>query len=150
MDFSSAASGLRMKVLAAVATIGPDGLVHAVTPGVTTITATIDTVKGTVQIPVLTPAASVVISRAPDSLVVAEVGGLLAVALDQAGQVLTDRRFHWTSSDTTIATVSEHGELSEITGLSPGTVTVSARSSTVTASVNVRVVAAATGVAMFR
>lgn len=62
-----------------------------------------------------------------------------ALARDAGGNIIHNRRFYWTSSNPGVATVSPYGETAVIRGVAPGTVTITARSTTLSASVAVEV-----------
>jgi hypothetical protein len=121
------------------ASIRDDGMLHGLIPGETTVTARADEVEATKEVVVLTPAASVEIIEAPDAPTVPNNYVLRAAARDAGGQVLPDRRFHWTSADPAVATVEGLGERASFSAVSPGSVTITARSSTVSASVTLTV-----------
>jgi uncharacterized protein YjdB len=101
----------------AVATVGSKGLVTAVAVGTTTITATGGGVSGVAAITVVgsqTPVASVTIR--PDSVVYLEGPSgfgnpvqLTATLTDANGSAVTNNSVAWSSSDTSIATVSQTG-----------------------------------------
>ncbi|MFL5384128.1 MAG: Ig-like domain-containing protein [Longimicrobiaceae bacterium] len=110
-----------------VATIGTGGVVTAVSPGTTRITATVDGINGFARVIVVAPppaaVARVVVS--PDSIVLqpGQTGDFGAVAYDAAGNVLTGRAIAWTISDSTVATIATGGT---VTAVSPGTARVTA------------------------
>ena len=108
----------------AAATISADGLVTGVGGGSATITATVDSRKGTTVITVTsapTPAptpppaptpvavASVTVTAPSTALTVDQKVQLTVVARDSAGTVLTGRVATWTSSDAVVAIVSSTG-----------------------------------------
>jgi hypothetical protein len=122
-----------------VAAVGSDGVIHGLAPGQATLKASLGDIADTAHIEVLQPAASVEITLAPDSLIYPAGTFLLGVARDANGQELPNRQFHWTTSNAAIATVEEYGVWGNVTTLGPGSVTITARSSTVTASVTITV-----------
>jgi alpha-tubulin suppressor-like RCC1 family protein len=85
---------------------------------------------------VLPHAASVAIVFAPDSLIVPGSDAIGAVAKNAAGETLPGRRFTWESSNPALAAVDQLGIVS---ALAPGSVTITARSTVVSASVTIRV-----------
>ena len=107
-----------------VATVDSTGLVTGLLPGSTQITATVNGVIGTAGLTVIpVPVASVLVS--PDSLnvPVSATGQLAALVLDSVGNPLTGRSLTWQSGDPAVATVNATGTVS---GVAPGTVTVTA------------------------
>jgi len=71
------------------------------------------------------PVASVAVSPASPSIAVGQTVQLAAVTKDAAGNVLTGRTVTWSSSNTSVATVSGTGL---VTGLTAGTATITATS----------------------
>lgn len=109
-----------------VARVASTGLVSAIAPGIATITATIDGKTGTAQIAVQpVPVSSVTLTPALDSVIIGQTRQLLAVVRDSAGNVLTDRAMQWTTSASSLATVSNTGI---VTTVAVGVVTISATS----------------------
>ncbi len=98
---------------AAVATVSASGLVTAVAAGSATITATSEGKSGTsaitVSAPAPVPVASVTVSPATASVQVGGTVQLTAVTRDANGNILTGRAITWSSSTTTVATVSGSG-----------------------------------------
>lgn len=110
----------------AVATVGSSGLVTGVSPGSTTITATSEGQSASVTVLVERAAvASVSVSPTVDTLQVGDTLRLSAVVTAKTGTVLSDREISWSSSDSTIAVVSDDGLL---TAVSKGSVSVTATS----------------------
>ncbi len=110
----------------AVATITSAGVVTGVSAGVTTIRATVDNKSGTATVTVSSPAVSTVqITPSPLSVSVGTTGTLTATLRSASGAVLTGRSVIWTSTATSIATVSQAGV---VTGVAVGTSTVIAAS----------------------
>ena len=111
---------------AAIATVSSDGMVIGVTPGIVSITATASGVSGTAVITVRpVPVASVTISPATGSVFIGQSLQLTAATDDSTGTALPGRPVTWTSSAPSTASVSSNGL---VTGLFPGTVTITATS----------------------
>jgi uncharacterized protein YjdB len=112
----------------AVATVSSSGTVTAVGGGTATITATSEGKSGTSTITVtLIPVGSVAVSPPTASVPATTTSGLNAVVKDVNGTVVTDRPVTWSSSNTTVATVSSTGL---VTGVTIGTATITATSET--------------------
>lgn len=108
-----------------IASVDAIGQVTAVAPGSATITATSEGRSGMATLTVLpVPVASVVVSGAAAITPGASVQ-LSAVVRDANGATLTDRSIIWGTTNTGVATVSVNGL---VTGVAPGTVTISASS----------------------
>jgi uncharacterized protein YjdB len=121
----------------AVATVSSSGVVTAVATGNTSITATIDGVAGLVPVAVIpVPVASVSVSPNTATLVVGQNVTLSATPLDANGNPLTGRVVTWTTSNAGRATVSNSGD---VTGVSPGSVTITATCEGKSASASVTV-----------
>ncbi len=121
----------------AVATIDANGLVTAVTPGSSVMTATVDGVTATATITVTAVAvASVSITPPTASLTTGSTVQLTATALDAAGNVLTGRAVTWTSGTPAVATVNSAGL---VTGVAPGTAVITADVGGVTATATMTV-----------
>ena len=130
LEWSSSAPG--------VATVGANGVVRAIEPGFAIITARFGDAEKDFEVQVLTPPASIEITAVPDSLIHPANVELVGVARDAAGEILQDRRFHWTSSDPAVATVIGE-QIAQVTTTGPGTVTITARSTTLSATANLTV-----------
>ena len=112
----------------AVATVSSSGTVTAVGGGTATITATSEGKSGTSTITVtLVPVGSVAVSPPTASVAATTTIGLNAVVKDVNGTVVTDRPVTWSSSNTSVATVSSAGV---VTGVAIGTATITATSET--------------------
>src|SRR5512133_620386 len=109
-----------------VATVDAAGVVTAVAPGSATITGT---VEGKSDISAVTvtqaPVATVAVVPNPLQMSVSQNTQLSAVARDANGTVLTGRPVTWSSSNTSVATVSPQGVL---TAVAAGTTTITATS----------------------
>jgi alpha-tubulin suppressor-like RCC1 family protein/uncharacterized protein YjdB len=109
-----------------VATVSPNGLVSAVGAGSATISATAEGKSGSALISVsAVPVVTVTISPGELPLLAGVSQQLTATARDGAGNPLPGRAFTWTSSQPDAASVSSTGL---VTGIAPGTVTITATS----------------------
>jgi trimeric autotransporter adhesin len=126
----------------AVATVDGDGVVTGVAVGSVTITATSEGKSGTATVAViLEPAATVRVydplnPDSPPTVMEGEDLQLLALPSDADGTPLFDRIFTWESSDESIATVSESGL---VTGVTEGSVTITATTDGVSGSTTLTV-----------
>jgi len=110
----------------AAATVSTAGLVTAVASGSTTITASSEGKSGTAGVTISNVAVgSVAVQPQGPSIVQGANIQLSATVRDVNGNVVTDRLVTWSSSNTTQAVVSSTGI---VTGVSPGTVTITATS----------------------
>lgn len=110
----------------AVASVSSDGTVTGLSSGAATITATSEGRNGQVAVSVtLPPVQTIVVAPAQDTVGVGTERALTATLRDLNGNILTDRTLVWSSNNLSIATVSSGGT---VTGVAPGTVTVSATS----------------------
>ena len=109
-----------------VASVDLDGFVTALSVGTTTFTATVEGTEHTVVVTVaLRPVDSVVLTPDLTALHVDETVTLTASLTAANGETLDDREIIWDTSDTTVATVDEHGV---VTAVGPGTATIVATS----------------------
>ena len=110
---------------AAVATISTTGLVTTVGPGSTTITGSADGKSGTAQLTVIAaPGGTPVRMDVSPNTVNIPLGAsaqLVALAYDAQDLVTTQQPYVWTSTNTSVATVSSTGL---VTALSAGTSTI--------------------------
>jgi len=117
-----------------VATVSAAGLIVAVGPGAATITVTATSAgntgfaaasrTATVTVTVTAvPVATVTVSPANASVLTGATQQLVVTARDSAGQALTGRTVSWATLNASVATVSTSGL---VTGLSAGTVTITA------------------------
>ncbi|HKP76433.1 MAG TPA: Ig-like domain-containing protein, partial [Longimicrobiaceae bacterium] len=124
-----------------VASVASDGTVTGVAPGSATITATVDGIRGSVALTVTPePVATVTVSAATQSLPAGGTLQLTAVARDSAGGALSGRLVAWTTNHAEIASVSLAGV---VTGVAPGTATITATVEGVQGSLAVTVTQAA-------
>lgn len=116
----------------AVATVNASGTVTGVAVGQTQIIATAGGKQGSALLTVTEiPVATVTLSLGYTSLMPGQTTEGRVVVRDAGGNALSGRTVVWTSSDTTLATVTRSGF---VLGLGPGTVTISATSSAVSGS----------------
>lgn len=110
----------------AVATVSSTGAVAALAPGTVTITASSEGRAGTATVVVLARLASaVIVSPASGTLVVGATQPLTTQVTDAAGNLLSGRPITYSSSATTVATVSTTGV---VTAVAPGSVRITATS----------------------
>lgn len=120
-----------------IATVSSTGVVGGVGVGSAVIFASIDGVLGHTTVTVVpVPVASVTVSPPTANVAIGSTTQLTATLRDASGTTLSGRVISWSSSQTTIATVSPTGV---VTGVSGGTATITAMSEgrTGTATVNV-------------
>ena len=116
----------------AVATVSSAGLVTAVAPGTTAVSATVDGVTGSANITVRPrPVATVTLAPAADTLLVGQTRTFAATLRDATGATLTDRAVTWSTSAVAVASVSTAGV---VTALAPGRAIISATSEGATGS----------------
>lgn len=127
----------------AVAAVSSDGTVTGLSAGAATITATSEGRTGQVAVSVtLPPVQTITVAPAQDTVGVGTERALTATLRDANGNVLSDRTLVWSSNNLSIATVSSAGI---VTGVAPGTVTVSATSEGRVGSANIVVLARLAG-----
>jgi uncharacterized protein YjdB len=111
---------------AAIAVVDVTGFVTAIAPGAATITATSESRSAAVGVTVAAvPVAAVQVTPARDSIVIGQSTQLTATARDSTGAALNGRLIAWSSSASTVATVSSTGL---VVGVTAGTVTITASS----------------------
>lgn len=124
----------------AVASVSASGLVTGVADGTTTVTVTSEGKSAAATINVRTAVASVVVTPTTSQLT---VGGatsqLTAAARDANGNTLNNRTITWSSSNTSVASVSQTGL---VTAVAAGTSVISATSEGRTGTANITVAAA--------
>ncbi len=109
-----------------VATVSSSGLVSGVTPGSATIMATSEGKSGTASVTVTqVPVATVSVSPATATVQAGQTVQLIATPKDANGATLSGRTVTWSSSNTSVATVSSSGLVS---GVTPGSATITATS----------------------
>ena len=110
----------------AVATVTDGGVVTGVAPGSVSITATSEGRSGSASLTVVpAPVTTVVVSAPSTTLVTARTLQAAVQLRDERGNTLAGRAVTWSSSAPTVATVNETGL---VTGVSSGTVTITATS----------------------
>jgi uncharacterized protein YjdB len=93
-----------------IATVSSSGLVTGVAAGSVTITATSEGKSGTASVTVTgPPVASVTVTPPSASVQAGQTAQLTATLKDANGNILTGRTVTWSSSNTTVATVSSSG-----------------------------------------
>jgi uncharacterized protein YjdB len=123
----------------AVASITTGGLVTAVSPGTSTLSASAGGVISNIALTVTpVPAASVTASLASSSLTIGATTQATAVVRASNGDILSGRVVVWTSSNPGVATVSADGTVS---ALSPGSADITATSEGKTGTASVTVAA---------
>jgi uncharacterized protein YjdB len=111
---------------AALARVNPAGLVTGMGAGTATIVATIEGKTGSATIAVTQqPVATVTVTPNPSSVAVQQNLQLTATLKAADGTELTGRVVTWETSNQAVATVNQNGR---VTGIAPGTATISARS----------------------
>ncbi len=119
-----------------IATVDPSGEVTAKAIGDTTITATIGDVSTTTTVVVFTPVKHVDITPDPAFVDVGANEQLSATVYGDNDTVMNGRTIEWSSSDESIVTVDEEGQ---ITGVAEGQATIRAKATGVTGTVDVTV-----------
>ena len=113
---------------ATVATVSPTGLVTGVAAGTATITATSEGRTGTATVTV-TGVRTVTVTPSSATINVLGTVSLTATVRDPSGAVIPNAQVTWTTSNALIAGVSSSGVVS---GLLPGTATITAKSGSAT------------------
>ncbi len=109
-----------------MATVNAAGTVTAVAAGTVVITATSEGRSGSAQLTIdPPPVATVAVAITPSTVVVGSNTAAAAILRDASGATLSNRPIAWTSSNPSIASVSDAGIIST---LSVGDVTISATS----------------------
>lgn len=114
------------------------GLLTAVAPGTSTISAVSETVQGSAVLTVVVPAvASVSVTPGSPSLVVGTTVQLAAVTRDSHGNALNNRAVVWSTGNAALATVSQSGLVSALAIGGPVTITATSEGVPGTSSVTV-------------
>lgn len=120
-----------------VASIDTDGLATAVAPGGDTIIASSGgKADSATLIVVPVPVSAVLVTPNDTTLTMGDSVQLAATTLDSKGDTLTGRAVTWSSSDTTIATVSATGVT---VAVAPGSVTITAMSESASGTASITV-----------
>jgi uncharacterized protein YjdB len=120
-----------------IATVSPTGLITAVAPGTTTVAATSEGKVGTVTVTVTAPAVgSISVSPGSATVYVAATTPLTATVRDVNNLVIQGTAVSWSSDQPQTASVSQGGV---VTGLAPGSATITASSSGKTGSAAITV-----------
>jgi uncharacterized protein YjdB len=126
-----------------VATVDETGLMVAITPGVTVVTATSDGISGQNTLTVTAQrqaVAKVILAITPAAVAVGQTAHATPAVQDASGNPLTDRTVSYQSGNTAIATVSNTGDVSAV---APGSTSISATSEGITGSAPISVSAPA-------
>jgi trimeric autotransporter adhesin len=122
---------------AQVATVSSTGLVTAVNPGTTTITATSEGRSGSASITVRQrPVAAVTLTPSSGSVIAGETLQLTSRTTDAQGNLLVGRVVTFSTSDASRATVDQTGL---VRGVAPGNATITATSEGQSATATIRV-----------
>ncbi len=120
-----------------VATVSSTGLVTGVAAGAANVIATVEGVSDTTSVTVVgVPVSAVVVSPASSSVIVGGTVQLAATPVNAQGAALPGRAVAWASGDPAVATVNGNGV---VTGVSAGTVTITATSEGKTGAASVTV-----------
>lgn len=123
------------------ATVSASGVVTGLAAGTTSIVATSESKTGQASLTVtVVPVATIAVTPASPSVQAGGTAQLSATLRDAGGNVLTGRTVTWTSSTTSVATISSSGL---VTAVAAGTTTATAASGGVSGSTTVTVTAAA-------
>lgn len=137
ITWSSSSSG--------VASVSASGVVTAAAAGTASVTATSEGVTGTTSVTVaVAPVTSVTVTPATGSLIIGATLQLSATTKDAAGDTLTGRAISWSSSNTSIASVSSSGL---VTAVGVGTATITASSEGISGTSSIAVATAVQPVA---
>lgn len=104
-----------------IASVNGDGLIQAVSAGITTVSAFSEGRSGNALVTVTRAPASSIEIALPSVLVVGRSAQLAAIVRDVRGRSLTGRAVEWRSSDPTILSISDSGLLQ---GISEGAATI--------------------------
>ncbi len=117
-----------------VATVSAVGLVTAISPGTSTISATSESTVGTLLFTVVLPVGSIAVSSTSNALLLNGQAQASALILDMFGNAVTTVPPVWTSSNPARATVTQTGVVTQVQSGSLLNVTISAAAGGVTAS----------------
>lgn len=117
-----------------IATVDANGLVRAIAVGSAQITASAGSVSGSAQVTVVQVAARVTLTPARDSIFTGGTLQLVAAAIDKSNAAIASPRTTWSSSDSSIASVSATGL---VTGRSRGQARITVRVDTASAGTDI-------------
>ena len=126
-----------------VATVTDSGLVRGVAEGTATITATSGSASGSAAVMVMQSASSVTVTPAAKAIGPGDTLRLAAEAFDENGQTVEGAEFAWSSSEGSVATVTDSGL---VRGVAEGTATITATSGSASGSAAVMVMQSASSV----
>lgn len=98
----------------AIASISDSGMIAAVAPGTTVVSAVSEGVAGQATMSVIprpTPVATLTVAVTPSSAVVGQTAVATAVLQDSSGNPISGQAVTWESSDVTVATVDATGKV---------------------------------------
>lgn len=121
----------------AIASVSNTGLVTAIAGGAATITATVEGVSGTSAVTVPVAVATVTMSVATQRLTPGQQTTLTATTKDIAGFTLVGRTIAWSTSNPSVAVVTQAGL---VTGIALGSATITATSEGKSATTSVSVI----------
>lgn len=125
------------------ASVSPDGVVTGIAVGSVTISASSEGKSGSFALTVsLVPVATITVTPTTPTVIAGGTRQLAATTLSAAGATLTGRAIAWSSSNTSVATVSSSGLA---LGVSPGNAVISATAEGITGSATITVSAPAAG-----
>ena len=120
-----------------VATVSSTGVVTGVSAGTATITATSEGKSAAAAVTVTAPtAATVTVAPSTATLTVGNSTTLIATVRDGSSNIMVNASVTWSTSNTSVATVSSSGV---VTGVGTGSATITARSGTATGTATVTV-----------
>jgi uncharacterized protein (TIGR02145 family) len=127
---------------ASVGTISGTGSVTAIAPGVLTVAATADGVRGEAQVTVVSnsPVATITLSSSTLTLIPQATAQLSALLKDAAGFTLVGRSVTWSASPAATGSVTSSGL---VTATAPGQLTITATSEGQSAAISLSVVSGA-------
>ena len=112
-----------------IATVNDSGTIVAVAPGTAVVSAVSEGVAGqaamSITPPTPTPIANVTVIVSPSSVLIGQTAHATATLSDSTGKQIVDRTITWQSSNSSIATIAQSGD---VTAVGPGTAMISASS----------------------
>ena len=118
-----------------VATVSVEGLITAVAPGTTSISATVDGKTGNASLLVVVPkVVTLTLTQPAGQVFPGQTVVLVATPKDKNGAALTGRTIVWVSGKTRVATIDGTGSFKALAG---GSVTITATSEDITAQITV-------------